>query len=181
MLRIFFLSFFLLQGCEDYSLPKQKGYLAHQFDLPKYEQIKTDCSLSFMINKKSKIKFDSNCNAIIFYPNLNAEIFISSLKINDNLRLLKSDFNNKVQENSISINKINVGEFNDSFNSKFGLSYFFEGNSPSNIQFYVTDSVSNFLVGSLYFKTKPNYDSLFPSIYFIENDIKKIVETLRWR
>ncbi|MBU86718.1 MAG: gliding motility lipoprotein GldD, partial [Flavobacteriaceae bacterium] len=38
----------------------------------------------------------------------------------------------------------------------------------------------NFLVGSLYFRTKPNFDSLMPSIYYIENDIKKIVETLRW-
>ena len=180
MFRTLFLSF-LLFGCEDYILPKQKGYLAHQFELPSYKPIKTDCNLSFMINKKSMIKIDSKCNAIVFYPKLKAEIFISNLKIKDNLGLLKLDFNNKVQENSMSISKINVSEFNDTFNTKFGFSYFFEGNAPSNIQFYVTDSVSNFLVGSLYFKTKPNYDSLFPSIYFIENDIKKIVETLRWK
>lgn len=167
-------------SCEQYNLPKQKGYLAHQFNKPEYELINTDCNFSFMTNKKSEIKHVSNCNIIISYAKLKAEIFISNLKINKNIELLIQDFNTKVQENSVTINKISVSEFNDFENNKFGLSYSFEGDSPSNIQFHVTDSLTNFLVGSLYFRTKPNFDSLMPSIYYIKNDIKKIIETLRW-
>ena len=66
------------------------------------------------------------------------------MKINKNIDLLIQDFNTKVQENSITINKISVSEFNDFENNKFGLSYSFEGDSPSNIQFHVTDSITNF-------------------------------------
>ena len=179
-MRIFYLLIFLLISCEKYNLPKQKGYLAHQFNKPEYELITTDCNFSFMINKKSEINHVSNCNIIISYAKLKAEIFLSNLKINENIELLIQDFNTKIQENSNTINKVNVSEFNDIENNKFGLSYFFEGNAPSNIQFHVTDSISNFLVGSLYFRTKPNFDSLMPSIFYIENDIKKIIETLRW-
>ncbi|MBU87046.1 MAG: hypothetical protein CMC53_03045, partial [Flavobacteriaceae bacterium] len=125
-------------SCEEYNLPKQKGYLAHQFNKPEYELINTDCNFSFMINKKSEIKNISNCNIIINYAKFKAEIFLSNLKINENIDLLIQDFNTKVQENSNTINKINVSEFNDIENNKFGLSYSFEGNAPSNIQFHVT-------------------------------------------
>ena len=58
--------------------------------------------------------------------------------------------------------------------------YSFVGNSPSNIQFYVTNQTDKFLTGSLFFETEPNYDSLFPYIDYIRNDIKKMVDSFRW-
>ena len=54
------------------------------------------------------------------------------------------------------------------------------GNTPSNVQFYLTDSVSNFLAGSLFFKTEPNYDSLLPYINYINVDLKKLIESFEW-
>ena len=42
-------------SCEQYNLPKQKGYLAHQFNKPEYELINTDCNFSFMTNKNQKL------------------------------------------------------------------------------------------------------------------------------
>ena len=54
------------------------------------------------------------------------------------------------------------------------------GNAESQIQFFLTDSSYNFLIGSLYFYVKPNYDSLLPAVKYIERDIIKLVETLEW-
>ncbi len=54
------------------------------------------------------------------------------------------------------------------------------GASPSNLHFFVTDKKKNFLTGSLIFKAQPNFDSLRQPISYIEKDIKKIIETIRW-
>ena len=42
-------------------------------------------------------------------------------------------------------------------------------------------SSKHFFSGELLFQTRPNYDSLQPSISFIEADIKKIIESFEWK
>ena len=54
------------------------------------------------------------------------------------------------------------------------------GDAASQIQFFLTDSTHNFLIGSLYFYAKPNYDSILPALKYIEKDIIKLIETLEW-
>jgi hypothetical protein len=49
------------------------------------------------------------------------------------------------------------------------------------MQFYLTDSVKNFLRGALYIKEIPNYDSLRPVISFLSEDVIKMIETAEWR
>jgi gliding motility-associated lipoprotein GldD len=55
------------------------------------------------------------------------------------------------------------------------------GNAATNTQFYITDSTKHFMVGSLYFYAKPNYDSIFPAIEFIKKDMVKIMESTQWQ
>ena len=62
----------------------------------------------------------------------------------------------------------------------YGTMFNVVGNAASQIQFFLTDSSYNFLIGSLYFYVKPNYDSLLPAVKYIERDIIKLVETLEW-
>ena len=54
------------------------------------------------------------------------------------------------------------------------------GNAPSNLHFYLTDSTSNFLAGSLFFNTEPDYDSLLPYINYIRADVRKLIENFEW-
>ena len=64
----------------------------------------------------------------------------------------------------------------------YGLMYFLEGEGvASPLQFYLTDSVSHFMRGSLYFNVYPNNDSLRPVIDFITNDARHLVNTLNWK
>jgi len=60
------------------------------------------------------------------------------------------------------------------------MSYEVIGNAASPSQFYVTDSIKNFLLGSVYFKTKPNYDSILPAATYLRNDMRVLMESLKW-
>ena len=55
------------------------------------------------------------------------------------------------------------------------------GNAASQSQFYLTDSIRHFVTGSLYFYAKPNYDSILPASEYLKNDIKHIMESLKWK
>ncbi|MGO1585817.1 MAG: gliding motility lipoprotein GldD, partial [Mesonia sp.] len=55
------------------------------------------------------------------------------------------------------------------------------GNAASQAQFYVTDSVNHFITGSIYFRSKPNYDSIVPAANYLKNDIKHLMESLTWK
>ena len=39
----------------------------------------------------------------------------------------------------------------------------------------------HFISGALYFSARPNYDSIFPAIDYIKNDIVRIMESLQWK
>jgi gliding motility-associated lipoprotein GldD len=66
-------------------------------------------------------------------------------------------------------------------NNVYGKIINVEGDVASNIQFNATDNVKNVLYGSLYFSVKPNYDSILPTINYIEKDIKNLMESIEWK
>lgn len=182
-----FLLLFVVSACEQVYLPKQKAFFAHQFSVPNYinhtffnNSLENPCSYSFQINKLSQIKLDKNCNSIIRYDLLKSKVFLTNILIDNNFEIINADFNNRITENSLKSRVIKTSEFND-INKKVYAKYFtFIGDTPSNIHFYITDSVSNYISGSLYFDSKPNYDSLLPSINYMNNDIRKIIQTFKW-
>lgn len=54
-------------------------------------------------------------------------------------------------------------------------------NAGSTYQFWLTDSTEHFLRGALFLNYTPNNDSLAPVIEYLQQDVDRIVETLRWR
>jgi len=36
------------------------------------------------------------------------------------------------------------------------------------------------LNGALYFEAKPNFDSIYPAVVYLRNDMRVLMETLRW-
>lgn len=64
----------------------------------------------------------------------------------------------------------------------YGLVYEINGmGAASPYQFYLTDSVSHWLRGSLYFDVIPNNDSLAPVIDFVKADVQHLFETINWK
>jgi gliding motility-associated lipoprotein GldD len=62
-----------------------------------------------------------------------------------------------------------------------GIYFKIRGNAATANQFLVTDSVTHFLRGALYFDATPNEDSLSIVNRFLQADMKHIINTLKWR
>ena len=116
------------------------------------------------------------------YPSLKATIFLTYKKVeNDNIDNLLRDAQNLTQKHTIKADEIVQNEFLNLENKVYGMIYEIGGNAASQSQFYVTDSLNHFVSGSLYFYAKPNYDSIYPASEYLKTDIKRIMETIRWK
>ena len=62
----------------------------------------------------------------------------------------------------------------------YGRLYEFKGNVATPLQFFLTDSITNFVRGHLQPKSKIVYDSIYPSIQYIKNDVLVLFESLQW-
>ena len=76
-------------------------------------------------------------------------------------------------------------EINDSVmltpNGLSGIWFKVGGNAATGRQFFVTDSTHHFLRGALYFDGTPNEDSLNVVYEFLQEDMKHLINTLRWK
>ena len=178
-MRIFWI-FLVLFSCDSSITPKQSAFFAPEFGVSSYNSFITQCNYSFSKNKIARIEYLDNCNFNIVYDDLNAKIFFSYININNNFPDIIKVFDERIIENSSNAIEIKVSEYVDSKISVYSRMFNYVGNTPSNVQFYLTDSVSNFLAGSLFFKTEPNYDSLLPYINYINVDLKKLIESFEW-
>jgi gliding motility-associated lipoprotein GldD len=84
-------------------------------------------------------------------------------------------------EHSVKADNILEQPFVNIESKVYGSLFEVQGNAASQTQFFVTDSTTHFLTGSVYFYTKPNYDSILPAAAYLQNDIRNIMETLRWK
>lgn len=62
-----------------------------------------------------------------------------------------------------------------------GIYFSLSGNTATANQFFLTDSTKHFLRGALYFNATPNEDSLKIVNDFLRDDIKHLINTLKWR
>ena len=180
MKKIFFLFIFLYSCSNQSTIPKPQAFLYNELKEPDYVFYESNCGYSFFVNPKNDISSE-NCNIKIKNSSLNSTIYLSQVSVKNNFNLIDSDFIKKINENSTNAFSVNVSEFNDIENKVFAKYYSFTGNAPSNTRFYITDSISVYLKGSLYFDSKPNYDSLLPSVYFVNNEIRKMIQTFKWK
>jgi gliding motility-associated lipoprotein GldD len=108
-------------------------------------------------------------------------MYISYFEVNNNLDSLLRDAQNLTQEHVIKADGITQTPYANEENKVYGVFYEVTGDAASQSQFYATDSVHHFIVGSIYFKVKPNYDSILPAANYMRNDMRHLMETLRWK
>ena len=117
----------------------------------------------------------------IEYPKMKATIYLNYKPVKGNIDQLLRDAQKLTYEHVVKADDIAEQPFLNPVNKAYGMFYQVGGNAATNAQFYVTDSTRHFLVGSVYFYAKPNYDSIFPAAAYIKNDMRKIMETVRWK
>jgi gliding motility-associated lipoprotein GldD len=93
---------------------------------------------------------------------------------------MSESFRKMVYEHSFKSSAIMEKVWEDRDNNVFGLAYEIKGNTACNFAFTITDSSKHFFVGQLLFQSKPNYDSLEPSIKYIIKDLEEMISSFRW-
>ena len=176
-------------ACGNDPIPKPKAMLRLEYPQPSYKKV--DIPLPFTFEKNeladpiSNIKLDGIHNIYgvdINYPKLKGTVYLTYKKVeNDNLTDLLRDAQNLTQKHTMKADEIEGDIYENPKSKVFGMFYEVGGNAASQSQFYVTDSINHFLVGSLYFYAKPNYDSIYPAAVYLKNDIKHIMETIEWK
>ncbi|MBT8259361.1 MAG: gliding motility lipoprotein GldD [Bacteroidia bacterium] len=186
-IALFILVLFCVTACKEEVLPKPKAYLRLDYPEPEYKELQTDLPFSFQVNAladsigPSRPSIDGKTRGIdIVYPSLKGTIYLTYQSVDNNLEALLTDAQNITQKHTIKADEIVEQPFQSAKNNVFGMFYEVGGDAASQSQFYVTDSTRHFITGSLYFYAKPNYDSILPAAYYLQNDIRHIMETIKW-
>lgn len=188
---IYLLLIFICVSCgEDYK-PKPKAFLRLDYPEAKYVEPKLNLPFTFETNvmvesvSTKKIKATTESYGInIDYPALKGTIFLTYKAIEGNRKNLE-DFLRDAQkftlEHTKKADEIPRFPYENKNQKVYGMLSVVKGNVASPAQFYVTDSVNHFLTGSMYFNAKPNYDSILPASHYLQKDMRRIMETIRWK
>ncbi len=181
--RIFIALFIIMafeMGCKDDLLPKPKALLRLEYPEAEIAELQTD-QFMFQYNKLAKLKKQTSSSLELDYPIMKGSIFINYKKVDNNLGKLLSDAQKFSYEHVVKADAIAEQPFINNKDSVYGMFYEVTGDAASQAQFYVTDSTKHFVTGSLYFYAKPNYDSIYPAAEYLQNDIRRIMESMRWK
>lgn len=177
----------LFSSCEEEYAPKPRGYFRIDLPEPTYKMFEPEaCNFKFNIHKKAFIVPDKEgiqepCWYNVYYPGFKATIHLSYKKIVNNLNEMVEDARSLVYKHTVKASDIQEYPIVDDSLGVYGLVYELEGEAASLMQFYLTDSVTHFMRGALYFNVAPNHDSLAPVSAYIKHDIKELVNSLEWK
>lgn len=177
---------FLPISCKKKAMPKPKGYFRIDFPEKKYNTWNENYPFSFDYLKGASVVKDNSRLAEAYwlnidYPEYNATLHLSYKEVRENLEEYLEDSHRLVYKHAIKADAIDGTNYIDKQKNVYGLVYRIQGNAASSVQFIATDSLKHFLRGSLYFNNHPNSDSLAPVVQYIDKDIVRLMESLKWK
>lgn len=207
---ILLLLFVGLISCNSTYTSKKKGYFKIDFPKREYVKFDNPAfPYSFEYPAYAKIERDSSYfdsgspNPYwmnIDFPGFNGKIFISyktiggtsvyKVKTPDGKYMDstgKNTFKNMVDDSYKLTykNDIKAYSIEDSVmhtpDNVTGVYFRLSGSVATAQQFFLSDTTHNFLRGALYFDATPNEDSLRPVNNFLQEDMKHIINTLKWK
>lgn len=157
-----------------YQLFNEPGY-PYTFEYPAYARIVKD---TLFFDEKAENPWWIN----VELPEFNGKIYLSYKEVGakNTMDKLVTDAFKLTYKHTYKAESIEE-EAIQTPNGVSGLFYEVAGNAASAKQFFVTDSSNHFLRGALYFYAQPNADSLAPVTRFVEEDMRHMVNTLKWR
>ncbi len=185
-MKIKHLSFLLIviffTRCKEEVLPKPKAFLKLDYPEASYQKVVSGCPYTFQIAQNSIVNFENNCWLKINYPLLDATVHVTYRRVNNNLDEVLREVEKLTFEHTVKADGIGISQpYENEYSKVYGKIINVEGDVASNLQFHATDSIKNVLYGSLYFNVKPNYDSIYPAIKYIEKDIKNLMQSIEWK
>ena len=165
-------------------LPREKGFLRLEFEKPTYNTFSDESSaLNFIYNDAySSFEIVSDEKIVLRYKDIKISIVLSDVKL-ENISSFEESIQNFymfLEPHRKKSNQISIKEFTSADNKRFAKVIEMRGQVASPLQFYVTDSINHFLFGSMNIMEKSDYDSIYPSVMYVKNDIFSIIESVNW-
>ncbi len=170
-----------ITSCSKPPVPKPKAFLYLEYHQPGYKRVVSDCPYSMAVSEFARWRYTRGCDAVVTYPAMRAQIFITYRRVKDNLKLILSEADKLTSAHTVKADAIIPHPYENPGKRVYGLLSEVEGNAASNIQFYATDSTHHVITAALYFKVEPNYDSLYPAVQYLKEDMIKMMETLEFK
>lgn len=171
----------LFLSCSNDVQPKPNAYLRLDYPTPVYKELSLKAPFSFEYNSYAVVKGIDQRTPKLVYPEMKATLYLTYNSIDQNLDSLLNDAYQLPYKHLSKAESIPERLFINKQHKVYGTLFTVVGNAASQYQFFLTDSLHHFLVGSLYFYAKPNYDSIFPAVDYLQKDITHLMETMEWR
>lgn len=174
--------FAALTACQNEVMIKPAAKLRLQYPEPIYRVAETDCPFSFEVNQNANLIGKPNCDFNINYPQMKATLYLTYQKVTStNLDSLLRDAQKLAYDHTIKASSIPAYPFVNPDSNVYGMFYLIDGNAATQAEFYVTDSIQHFLNGAVYFEAKPNFDSIYPAAEYLREDMRRLMETVKWK
>ncbi len=183
-LYLFAVIIFLVISCNNNEpVPRPKAYFRIDTPVKSYKTYSAECPFVFEMPDYAFIvkEKDEFCWFDIWFPENGATIYLTYKSVNNNLNAHVEDSHEFVYKHVVKADAIEETPYQNDSLKVYGMLYELKGNTASSIQFYLTDSATHFLRGSLYFDVRPNKDSLAPVIEFVREDIIHLIESFQWK
>jgi gliding motility-associated lipoprotein GldD len=174
-------------GNHDYS-PKPRGYFRIIFPKKDYQPYTSDCPFTFEYPKYAVVEPDKKPDAKPCWLNMQFPQFNGTLHLSYEHITSKKEFNELVEDahklsfkHTVKATSIDEGVIHFADRKVYGIYYTVDGNAASSVQFYLTDSVKNYIRGALYFNTEPRLDSIQPVLTFVKQDVNVMIKSFRWK
>ena len=115
------------------------------------KKIPKDFPFDFEYNSLASLKKASKQAPNIEYNLMEATLYLSYLSVNNNIDSLLNDAYKLPAKHMIKAEEIPEKIFLNNDNKTYGALFSVIGDAASQLQFFLTDSTKNFLMGSLYF------------------------------
>lgn len=174
---------FVFGSCNEEVIVKPSAQLRLEYPEHDYKPLPLsgDCPFTFMVNRHSEIIQKDACAVNIRYPKMKAAFYLTYNKVDKNLDSLLRDAQKLAYDHTIKASSIPEQPFVNPDDDVYGMFYMINGDAATQAGFYVTDSINHFINGALYFDAKPNFDSIYPAVMYLREDMRRIIETVRWK
>jgi len=163
-------------------LPKPPTYL--EVDMPDRSYVMFTDSCQYSYEKPAYFQVEkvrgSECNRDISFGKLNGTLHLSVIDMDTSLATYVNYAIDKVGEHKVKATAILDTNIIRADANVFGTFYELQGNVASPFQFYLTDSTDRFYSGVVYFNSRPNYDSILPTLKYVKEDLMHFMKTLKW-
>lgn len=175
-----------LRSTKEYT-PKPRGYFRIELPQASYQVLPLDSlPYSFNVSQLATVELPEAGShegwINLSYPLLKVKVYCSYLPVTPSkLQTMEDESRLLVSRQAKQANAVKEQAYSNPGERVYGSLFLLDGESPSPVQFMLTDSVSHFFRGALYYDCVPNADSLAPVTDYLRKDIIELIQSFTWK